>query len=88
MIDAVEPNGLVPTLMVFGELPSLPITYDSYRMHAEKVSALRTAREEMSSFVAPSRSAEALSSSLPPAARYKIDPGDRVRAFRERPGRW
>lgn len=88
MKDKVRPSGLVPTLMVFGALPSLPVTTIRYPMKSEHMSALLLARKEMARLVASSRIAQALSSTLPPSTRYRIDPGDRVRFYREQTVKW
>lgn len=90
MKDTMAPGGLVPTLMAFEALFSLPLMATTYPMQAERMDALRTAREEMASLVAASRIAQALSSKLPPAARYRRDPDGHVNVsvFRKRTGRW
>lgn len=87
MNDTMGPSSLIPMMLLFGAILSLPITSDNYPIQAERVTALRSAREEMATVVADSRIAAALSSKLTPAARYGIDPSDPVRVYWERSGR-
>lgn len=82
------PSGLFPTLFSFGALPSLPVSTTDYAMQRKSMKSLHTSVAEMTSSVASSRIAQALSSKLPPVARYRINPGDYVRVNRERSDKW
>ena len=82
------PNGLVPSLLVFGALPSFPAPATNHPNQEERFQALRLARQEMETIVAQTRIKTALRSKLPPATKYLIKPGDDVRVYRERSKRW
>lgn len=86
--DTMGPNGLIPSLLVFGTLPRFPGIEASHPNQRERFQALKTARAEMEAIVAETRIQKALRSKLPPATKYLILPGDLVRVFRERSGRW
>ena len=81
--DTSGPDGLVPSLLVFGSLPSFPAVNMDVPIQKHRMAALQTARKEMSSIVARLRIQEALRSRLPPAAKYLIEPGDLVHIYRE-----
>lgn len=84
MNDTTGPSSLVPTFLVFGTLPALPVTTISYPVIKERMIALRSARKETDSIVAESCIAEALSSKLLSTAHFQINPGDQVRTSREK----
>jgi len=86
--DTMGPNGLVPSLLVFGVLPSFPSPSRNTPDQQERFEALRNARAEMESIVAEQRIRKALKSKLPPATKYLIKPGDQVRVYRELSKRW
>ena len=86
--DTIGPNGLVPSLLVFGVLPSLPSPNSRSSEQQERFQALRAAKAEMETIIAESRIRRALHSKLPPATRYLIKPGDHVRVYRETSKRW
>lgn len=86
--DTLGPNGLVPTLLVFGTMPALPVPNSKSVKQRERLSALKLAKEEMERISAEQKLLRALRSKLPPAAKYLIQPGDLVRVFREVPRKW
>lgn len=88
MNDSMGPEGLVPSLLVFGTLPTFPIVSSDRPEQADRLSAMKRARDEMAKITAELRIREALRSRLPPSTRYHLAPGDKVRVFRERSQRW
>lgn len=88
MYDTMDPDRLVPTLLAFSSLPNIPITATDVCTQRESMAALKTAREEMSTLGVTQRISTALSARLPPATRYLIHPGDRVRIYRECSRAW
>lgn len=86
--DTMGPNGLVPSLLVFGVLPSFPSPTRNSPDQVERFEALKKAKAEMESIVAEQRIKKALKSKLPPATKYLIKPGDQVRVYQEIPKRW
>ncbi len=86
--DALGPNGLVPTLLVYGSLPSLPIPLQTDMDQKYRMEALATARAEMETIVAAQRIQKGLRSKIPPSAKYLFKPGEDVKVFREEPKKW
>lgn len=88
MNDSMGPEGLVPSLLVFGTIPTFPITESNRPEQAERLAAMAKARDEMAKISAELRIQTALRSRLPPSTRYHLSPGDQVRVYRERSSRW
>ena len=86
--DTMGPNGLVPSLLVFGVLPAFPCPNTKMPNQVERFAALRTAKAEMEKIVAETRIKRALKSKLPPATKFLIKPGDEVRVYREISKKW
>lgn len=86
--DIVDPNGLVPSLLVFGTLPRVPCLNSNLQGQRERMKAISTARREMATIVAELRIQEALRSNVPPATDYTLKPGDHVRVYREKEKRF
>ena len=78
----------MPSLLVFGVLPSLPSPNTRSPDQVERFHALRTAKAELEQIVAEKRISTALRSKLPPATKYLIKPGDQVRVYREQTRKW
>ena len=87
MNDTMGPDGLVPTLLVFGALPRLPTSHSANPTQEERQRALTTARREYETVIAARRIREALRARVPAAAHRVIRVGDAVRVFREADGR-
>lgn len=85
--DTMGLNGFFPALLVFGSLPSLSFTAVDRPFQLERLAALRTAREEISTLVAAQR-ISAASSRLPPATHYQVSPVDHMPVYRERIKQW
>lgn len=83
--DTLGHHGLMPTLLVFGELPALPLVDQKNLNQKERMKAPRC---EMDTITAENRIKKALRSRLQPATRYHIVPGDLVRVYREDSRKW
>ena len=81
-------DGLVPSLLVFGVIPSFPITNRSLPNQKSRLQAIVDARLEMGRIVTEQRISRALKSKLPPAVTHDIKSGDDVLVFREKNKRW
>lgn len=85
--DTLGPEGLVPSSLVFGELPRIytpsetPERRDTLGQRAALVHAART---EMQKLMAQMRIARGLRHTVPPAANNNYDPGDQVLVWREK----
>lgn len=77
------PEGLVPTLLVYGMLPRLPAANSDFPDQQSRMRALEVARREMETIVAKLRITQAMRSRIHAAANYVITPGDLVRVYRE-----
>lgn len=63
------PNGLVPTLIVFGSLPSLLVANKGNMAQKERQDALRSAREEIYTITVEKRIRTQIETKIPPAKR-------------------
>jgi Reverse transcriptase (RNA-dependent DNA polymerase) len=89
--DTVGPNGLIPTLLVFGTMPQLPLmqgTLSPYTGQEQRDHALRTATAEYRKYVSERRLQTALRAKTATAMTCIHQPGDRVLVYRERPQLW
>lgn len=86
--DTMGPEGIVPSYLVFGVLPSFPPLNTTLPHQKDIMAALNLSRNEMASMPARLRIQQALRSSLPPATLYNIDPGEKVYVFREKQKDW
>ena len=68
MNDTMGPDGLVPTLLVYGSLPRLPTSEEDAADQKTRTRALEVARREYEGIVAQRRIATALRSRIPAAA--------------------
>eukprot|EP00168_Porphyra_purpurea_P009873 TRINITY_DN2422_c0_g1_i7.p1 TRINITY_DN2422_c0_g1~~TRINITY_DN2422_c0_g1_i7.p1 ORF type:complete len:645 (-),score=110.77 TRINITY_DN2422_c0_g1_i7:745-2598(-) len=85
MNQTAGPRGLVPTLLVFGVIPRMPVTPLPLPSQLDLVRAIATAGKEMSVMVARARVRKALSTNVPAAANRDINPGSDVLVYREPP---
>ena len=83
MNDTMGPQGLVPTLLVFGTLPRFPSPDSTYPMQAEGLQALEASRREMLTIVSDQCVKQALHSRLPRCVSFNVNPGELVRIYRE-----
>lgn len=86
--DTAGSNGLVPSMLVFGTVPSFPASPRHNPKQRERFAALKAARDEMSQIVCEKRLNDALRRKLPDSTSYLIRPGDNVRVFRETSKAW
>ena len=85
--DTAGPNGLVPTLLVFGVLPRIPFAPAELPTQVQRMKAMVAARSEMSTLVARSKLKLALkSNALGAASTFQdIMIGSEVLVYREKP---
>lgn len=76
------PEGLLPSLLVFGTMPTFPIIDSDQPAQTERMVATKLARYGMSKLTAELIILEALQSLLPPSTRYELSPSDKVSVFR------
>lgn len=85
MNQTAGPRGLVPTLLVFGLIPRMPIAPLPLPTQQERMKAMEAARREMQALVAKARVRTALAAPVPAAANRDVNPGDDVLIYREPP---
>lgn len=86
--DTAGPSGLVPTLLVFGSIPRMPIHPEDLPNQRARMSALHKARSHMSELMAKERLSKAVRSQVPNAVDLQINIGDNVWVYRDDPGKW
>lgn len=50
--DTLGPEGLVPTLLVFGTMPPIPVAKSNYPKQKDRMKALQLAKAEMEQIIA------------------------------------
>ena len=88
MNETAGPNGLCPTLLVFGVVPRMPLSTIDLPNQRERMRALKTARMEMVKQVAKSRLSTAKNRNVPAAADSEIKAGNEVFVYREGVRQW
>lgn len=90
MNDTMNPEGLVPSLLVFGVLPRFPPMSSELPRQQEIMRALEVARAEMETISNELRLRTALLSRLPNAATFDLEVGQAVFVYREghQPYKW
>lgn len=88
MNDTLGPEGLVPSMLVFGVLPHFPPASTPLLSHTDRMHAMEVVRLEMTNISSKLRLQRALCSKIPPATRYIVRPGDDVYVHNEREKRW
>lgn len=86
MNDTAGPNGLVPTLLVFGVLPRVPIIPSKLPDQLDRLKLMRSAKKEMAQVIAKSKLTKAMRMNIPSACNRSIKIGDDVLVYREPPG--
>lgn len=74
--DTAGPNGLVPTLLVFGLMPQMPIIPLQLPSQMERMAAIHAARKELSQTIASTRVTQALTRQTPSASMSSLKIGD------------
>lgn len=87
--DTAGPKGLVPTLLVFGTMPRMPLRPHELPGNVSRLKSMIAARKEATQLIAQSRIATAIRRSVPAAADSAIQIGEEVLMYREKPiGKW
>lgn len=84
--DTLGPEGLVPSSLVFGELPRVHTPSETPKNRdtlGERAALAHSARVEMQAIMSKMRVARGLRHSIPPAANHSYDPGNFVLTWRE-----
>ena len=84
MNDTMGPEGLVPSLLVFGVIPRVSAATSELPEHAVRLSMMQTARDEMESITARLRLKTVLRSRLPKATHSILTEGDPVLVWRKK----
>ena len=84
MNDTMGPEGLVPSLLVFGVLPRFPASSNDLPNQEDRMRALTAARAEMESISCQLKLQHAMLSKLPPACDLTLAVGDKVLISREK----
>lgn len=83
MKDIMGREGLVPSLLVFGVLPSLLILNKPPPTEKERMEAMNLFLAEMTTISVEIRIKKALRSKRPPATQYQFKPENSVRVYKE-----
>ncbi len=83
MNDTIGSKGLVPSYVVFGCVPKFPAVDSKLANQQARLDALSWARQIKATIVSEMRVQKALTSRVPRNAELKIEPGDKVRIYRE-----
>eukprot|EP00170_Pyropia_yezoensis_P001807 contig_7709_g1811 len=78
-------NGLIPTLLVFGVIPRMPVAPLRLPVQRDRVQAMVTARAEVLANISRTRLRTALAAPVPAAADRDVHPGMKVLVYREPP---
>lgn len=82
--DTAGPSGLVPSLLVFGVMPRLPVRHAAIPYHTKRMRAAISARKEMTEVISKRRLDYALQHRVPAEADALFSPGDEVLMYREK----
>eukprot|EP00170_Pyropia_yezoensis_P002751 contig_11549_g2756 len=85
MNQTAGPSGLVPTLLVFGVLPRMPVAPVNIPAQRDRVMAMHAARAEMAKHVTKSRLERAVRSRVPAVSDAVFPAGMSVLVYREKP---
>lgn len=86
--DTAGTKGLVPSLLVYGTIPSLGNTGADLPDQEDRFTALAAARKEAACITAEKRIRLALKSNIPPSAKYTLHPGQKVMVYSEKMKKW
>ena len=85
MNETAGPHGLVPTLLIFGVMPRIPVVPTQLPALILRMEAMHSARKEMSASIAKERLNTSIRTNVPSAAMKDIDVGAEVLVYREKP---
>ena len=88
MKDTAGPNGLVPSLLVFGRLPCSPGVESGLPNQVQREQAIVSVRDEYAEIFAQGRVKKALTRKPPPSAKFYFRPNQPVYVFRHNLRRW
>lgn len=81
--DSLGPEGLVPSLLVFGSMPSLPAFKKPYPERRERMAALSFLWAEMKTVFAEPHISQAARSKLKPAIHAMFNPDKEVQVYKK-----
>lgn len=81
-------NGLVPSLLLFGVLPSFPASSNSNKSQFWRIIVLQIARDETETIVFQAIIRTELETKIPPATRYLIRTWDQVQVRKGNRRKW
>lgn len=76
MNDTIGPECPVPSLLLFGVVPSLPVINKPLPSQKERMEAMALTRAEISTITAELRTSQAIRSKLPPSTQFHFETGD------------
>ena len=86
--DTAGPNGLIPSLLLFGAMPKMPhVPHENPEVNA-RFKAMKTARGEYEKIISKSRVDQALKRKVPASANYKFYPRRSVYVYQEKKKGW
>jgi hypothetical protein len=89
MNDTLGPEGLVPSLLIFGTLPQIPTVLPKmFALQKQRMQDMCDARLEYQRIVAQMRINLAIRRNVPPAADYIFEPGCHVNTFPKKLTQW
>lgn len=83
--DRAGPQGLVPTLLIFGVMPRISVVPSELPDQISRMAAMHSARKEMTAFIAKDRLSTAIRANVPAAAMKNIKVGSDILVYRENP---
>ena len=86
--DTVRTDGRVPSLLVFGVIPSMGASNARVKGQHERLRSMKQEREGAAAIVATKRIKTALRANTPPSARYSLKEGQMAMAFSEKMKKW
>lgn len=86
--DTAGTNGLVPSLLVLGTIPSIGNTEAEFADREQRFSAITSARKEAAKIFAEKQIRLALKTNIPPSARYTPQPCQLVMVYSEKKKKW
>ena len=85
MNDSAGPQGLVPTLLIFGVVPRITVVPSELPEQISRMAARHSARKEMTAVIAKDRLSRAIRANISAAAMNDIKVGFDVLVYREKP---
>lgn len=86
--DSMEPNGLLPSLLVFRKIPKFPSTSSMNSIRTERFEAFKVERAKIETIAVAAGMQRAAQSKQQSSSIYQILPRELERVYRERTARW